>query len=71
MLIPMTFIRDIRNMTDHKVIVEIEASCLGDDIDVRAVLNVNAIDQRESFHESIVSEVAAGGGGQGPGGQSI
>lgn len=44
MLIPMTFIRDIRNMTDHKVIVEIEASCLGDDIDVRAVLNVNAID---------------------------
>ena len=49
MTVPMTFNRDIRNMTDHKVVIEIEASCTGYDLDVRAVLNVNAIDKRENF----------------------
>ena len=47
MTVPMTFNRDIRNMTDHKVIIEVEASCKGDDLDLRAVLNVNAIDKLE------------------------
>ena len=49
MTVPMTFNRDIRNMTDHKVIIEVEASCKGDDLDLRAVLNVNAIDKLEQF----------------------
>ena len=31
-------------MTDHKLIVEIEALSEGESIDLRAVLNVNAID---------------------------
>ena len=40
----MTFSRDIRNMTDEKLVVEIEQGCSGEKIDVRTILNVNAID---------------------------
>ena len=42
--VPLTFNKDLRNMTDHKLIVEIEALSEGESIDLRAVLNVNAID---------------------------
>ena len=56
MTVPMTFNRDIRNMTDHKVIIEVEASCKGDDLDLRAVLNVNAIDKLEQFSSAASSD---------------
>ena len=42
--VPLTFNKNLRNMTDHKLIVEIEALSEGESIDLRAVLNVNAID---------------------------
>ena len=42
--VPLTFNRDLRNMTDHKLVVEIEAQCTEASVDMRTVLNINAID---------------------------
>ena len=36
-------------MTDHKLIIEIEAYCTGENLDLRAVLNFNAIDKKVSL----------------------
>ena len=46
--IPLTFNRDLRNLTDQRLYIEIEAQAV-EDIEVRAVLNVSAMDHRETF----------------------
>ena len=40
-------------MTDHKVIVEIEAFCTGASLDLRTVLNINAIDQKVNLEPGV------------------
>lgn len=51
--LPLTFNRDLRNMTDHKLIVEIEALSAGESIDLRNVLNVNAIDSKVYLEKDV------------------
>ena len=40
-------------MTDHKLIVEIEAFCTGASLDLRTVLNINAIDQKVNLEPDV------------------
>ena len=54
--IPLTFNREVRNLIDQKLYIEIEAQAV-ENVEVRAVLNVNAVDQKEIFLEGEENQV--------------
>ena len=45
---PLNFNREVRNLVDHNLIIEVEAQSTKD-VDLRMILNINSLDSSVSF----------------------
>ena len=55
MITPLTLSDELLNLTDHTLVIELEGNCEVKDVEIRAVLNISALDERVTFNESLVN----------------